>query len=559
MDAYNRGYFEGLAGLGGVGSTIGSATLLKQSSTVIDTPETDAGFYAAAYQLADGSIVISYRGTDQLTALPWDKFGSDIWNGYSLAVGSPEAKQAAMAIQFYKSVLASVTSQGGSPNIVVTGHSLGGGLAGLVGALYGLEGVLFDNMPFEAGANAAHTFSTQGEFVPDLEGGGEYLVNTDLRQLIYGSQEPWAIDRSALGAVHVDGEFLAALRLLQSTPSTPLEPGPGIDLPGIDSGIAGGNLHSISLLVLLQFAYSTPGVGTDWQAASKYIVPQLFDDEIASIVGVAALKGASDPDLNNVMRDAIAYSALDPESSDESKPFGDSAIRALFDDADELGRVVGADDANELLTDSLLNDGVSKGLAKIVVQYAGDLARSDAEGTEEKDGVLRLSEDGSELSADLDPEKWAATFNTGATAGGEERIVGLEDLVDGLRRKVVEVTSPVGDAINAAFDAYEAATSHDEQLYADVTWLAAAAGDTAVTLDAIEAADAHGGGHGASILIGGGGADTLTGGHGADLVLGGKGDDTFTASGPAARSRPYGTPSMLLREQQRRPLELQVV
>ncbi len=78
MDSYNRGYGAGLAdgegeltvdgfdadGLGGIGSKIGDATFLKQSDSKLDSPEVAAGFYAAAYQLPDGEVVISYRGTE---------------------------------------------------------------------------------------------------------------------------------------------------------------------------------------------------------------------------------------------------------------------------------------------------------------------------------------------------------------------------------------------------------------------------------------------------------------------------------------------------------------
>lgn len=53
---------------------------------------------------------------------------NEIWTGYGVAAGTPSGRQAELAIRFYKSFL----NQGIS-NITVTGHSLGGGLAGLVG------------------------------------------------------------------------------------------------------------------------------------------------------------------------------------------------------------------------------------------------------------------------------------------------------------------------------------------------------------------------------------------------------------------------------------------
>ncbi len=69
MDAYNQGCG---AGITEVGSQIGSATRVQDSSMLRDAEgkslDHGIGFYAAAYQLADGSKIISYRGTDNAGA-----------------------------------------------------------------------------------------------------------------------------------------------------------------------------------------------------------------------------------------------------------------------------------------------------------------------------------------------------------------------------------------------------------------------------------------------------------------------------------------------------------
>ncbi len=82
MDAYNRGYNSGISA---VGNQIGSATVYKDALDESLLPAGAAqaiGFYAAAYQLADGSIVISYRGTDEYLLDPL--------NGYGVAIGSTD-------------------------------------------------------------------------------------------------------------------------------------------------------------------------------------------------------------------------------------------------------------------------------------------------------------------------------------------------------------------------------------------------------------------------------------------------------------------------------------
>ena len=73
MDAYNRGYNQGIEGLGGIGSNIGTAMISDQSDTLPNTPGVATSFYALAYTIgtgvdgiAPGTTVISYRGTDDI-------------------------------------------------------------------------------------------------------------------------------------------------------------------------------------------------------------------------------------------------------------------------------------------------------------------------------------------------------------------------------------------------------------------------------------------------------------------------------------------------------------
>ena len=155
LDAYNQGY---KAGINHGQTQIGSATFLTDKG---DLEAQSHGFYGLAYtlnsavgDLAAGTTIISYRGTDDIIGInAGNFFSSDMWNGYSLALGgTPGANQSELAIQFYQSV----AGDGVDPrtaNITLTGHSLGGGLAGLLGALYGREALIFDHMAFEGGAN----------------------------------------------------------------------------------------------------------------------------------------------------------------------------------------------------------------------------------------------------------------------------------------------------------------------------------------------------------------------------------------------------------------------
>ena len=126
MDSYNRGYEEGIEGLGGKNSKVGSATLLDDSSILKDENgnRTDeaAGFYAIAYDTEDYGTVISYRGTNNAT---------DYFRGWTVAAGIVDTfTQADETLAFYTAVTGKDYWEGAAEDVIVTGHSLGGGLAG---------------------------------------------------------------------------------------------------------------------------------------------------------------------------------------------------------------------------------------------------------------------------------------------------------------------------------------------------------------------------------------------------------------------------------------------
>lgn len=131
MDAYNRGYNEAINGLSSVvGTKIGNATIVSDSSVLGAGVDVGAGFYGVAYNL-NGTNVIAYRGTDALLSLPDNPIGSDVWNGYGLGAGSARSRQLALALQFYQAV----AGAGVDPRwttIELTGHSLGGGVTGML-------------------------------------------------------------------------------------------------------------------------------------------------------------------------------------------------------------------------------------------------------------------------------------------------------------------------------------------------------------------------------------------------------------------------------------------
>jgi hypothetical protein len=142
LDSYNRGYNPGVSGLSDVpGTPVGNWTILD---TDLPAGSEVANFYASAY-LSGGTVVISYRGTD-------DPLGDSVaWTGG----GGFQTRQAELAAQFYYQV----KQEYPGANIVLTGHSLGGGLAGLVSMVTGSPAYIYDNMPFELSAENTLAFA----------------------------------------------------------------------------------------------------------------------------------------------------------------------------------------------------------------------------------------------------------------------------------------------------------------------------------------------------------------------------------------------------------------
>lgn len=135
MDSYNRGYAPGISGLSdAAGEQIGNSTISNRLQDVSSTFESEseaAGFYAVAYN-TDYGKVISYRGTDNIfNLIPWsDEPGGDFWNGWGTGSGSSNTTQAGLAVEFYQSVTGTSDIDPRTGIALLTGHSLGGGLAG---------------------------------------------------------------------------------------------------------------------------------------------------------------------------------------------------------------------------------------------------------------------------------------------------------------------------------------------------------------------------------------------------------------------------------------------
>ncbi|MEM5494468.1 calcium-binding protein [Hoeflea sp. AS16] len=436
MDSYNRGYDAGIGdgqnvvdgvdvdGLGEAGSTIGSAVVLNFS---LPQGSQAAGFYAVAYQW-NGETVISYRGTDG---------GWDYLKGWLIGAGlTSDWTQADEALAFYEAVTGQAYTAGPAANTIVTGHSLGGGLAGLVSALTGTQGYGFDHMPFGIAAlGVTLTDSVENPPLDFSNFNAIAITNEILESVRDGSVQSYAGQvLAAISAIVGQPALAAALRelgvaeseltqyfesLIPDGPLTNIESHSDVSRwELLDRAV---RLHMVDYLIQLQFANENIHIYTQWHNVGADFFNAYFDNDVAVAAGAESLGGASS--LTGKMGRAIAYSAID----EGTRVFGDTGIRAMFDDLNEIGTVFGNENRNPFLDAELFplsfdTTSIRSLLVRIAVQYSGALAINKVEqagaaaaidGLSPLEGVIGLSADSDTLALDLSSVLWRDMLATG--------------------------------------------------------------------------------------------------------------------------------------------------
>lgn len=280
-----------------------------------------------------------------------------------------------MAFAFYNSV------GGGDPrtaNISLTGHSLGGGLAGLVGSVYNKNSTLFDGMGFLSAAKGIYNYATT-PLMAHLD-----ADRLEFKTTVYGSLTPWStVNTSRLSLIYMKDEVLDGMISGRGSQGiTELQLNLGYD----QAGLSGSELHSISSLVMTMYANGLSN--QNWKAAAQYFWPVLYDDAFANKIGITEQsvpgENTTDKEYSSVLRQIIAYSAID----EGERPYGDTAIRALYDDANDLGTALKASTSENLVN-------AADSISQVMVQYASILAIKDREGLTSPfvNGVLKSSAD----------------------------------------------------------------------------------------------------------------------------------------------------------------------
>ena len=544
MDSYNRGYTPNVVldgdSFGLAKIKVINAQGLALDSSILGSSQTgflddEIGFYAITYEYG-GKTVISFRGTDDVDGFG-DVFGSlDRQYGWGLGAGSITSEQARMAIEFYQLVAGNYSS-----DVVLTGHSLGGGLAGYVAALYGKNANVYDSMTFELGAKNTANYTIT--LVNDLGGGlsvevkpselstymppsGYSIINitpkasSDLIDLVYGASNQWDYNLAGIKGYYLEGEVLASMLPLRSGVAELHEYDLGFSTWGPD-GIDSFDLHSISSLVMRIYA-SELSTTSKWSNASQYFWPILYDKNFAlGISGISQHPGqyASGDKWDDILRVALAYSAIN-DGDNNAKPFGDTGIAALFNDANDLGGLLEGNNASERIQEYATD------ISKVFVQFAGSLALNKVlQGifTDAKDGALTFSDAANTLTL---------SFNATLWANAEASIAGLTSRED-IFNHIVTDSGDAGKLAAYMTSLWGNATS---EAIEHIVFATGNTGNSQMSDFVSDKADIFIGGDSHDLILGSAndnlifgfdGNDTINAGNGDDIIYGGVGRDTI--------------------------------
>ena len=522
MHAYNSGdsnfHINGIAS-----SNIGDYDFRRSFISTADYP--NSGFSATAFVMnsgtSDGTIILSIRGTNPENL-------TDVQGGYAIGAGQSAifSPQMLTAIQAYQSLIRG-DEDFYNAKVELTGHSLGGGIAGYLASIYGQKATIFNNMPYYDAAGKDHDDSVA---YPD-RGLTNYLYHGD------GIKD---LDTSEITSYATTGEFLGALRAINSGPNvTYLD-----SYSGLHNPLA---LHSMALQVSLQWASYTGN--EQWHSFGQSLWDAYLGADVAATISQAGTMVGTGGSASTVVQEAIAYSAI--LSGD--LVFGNTAIYAMFNDATDVAKAIDQDNS------AAPSATVSDTIGKIIVEYAGYLAINEVTAEEDgdaRDGVVRLSSSKTTLSVSFSNADWAfsgkqelSSFKLDLINAQRDDPAFWDQLLQDLRvysrhnqaaENLLDIITSVSYQVAANPTVYQAPNSGLDLLFLQSGSIDLGGGTGESVNHAVVGSNESTlflGGNGSDITIGGTGADTFTGSKGNDVIDGGDGlsaagvsDDTVNYS-----------------------------
>ncbi|MFZ4802591.1 MAG: DUF7619 domain-containing protein, partial [Chlorobium sp.] len=447
------------------------------------------GFEAKSF-IKGNEIVISYAGTNPDTSAGWGDIVTDLISGIGIYTD-----QLLQAAKFYLDI----KKNNPYADITLTGHSLGGGLASLVGVFFDQITITFDQAPFRNAANEWNAIALKGLLMSEFSDTGLLdPLNEFILLELFGPE--LYVRESKVSNYNVEGEFLtvlcdlSSLSRIGSQQTTLLH---GAPLPSLM-----GDLHSPALL--------TAFLQNDLFRTVTFKLPEV----ISLIFNEAMYSKDASSSIENFLEHIIRHefgNVLDVPSPDHM-------LTRFTDDLWSIAQDGGLSMARfGLLADNL----VGKSLIAFAMQkyYDEQPVDSNKELFVQKSGCLEF--DLNDVAGSIDQAKGYNLFFKdflNDCFSKEERSL-ISGILPGLHNWYIQAGN---DAMNVT-DSY----NHGAFMFGYSDSDSLTGGEQADLLIGGDGNDVLTGGDGNDILIGGNGFDYLIGGNGNDILSGGLGSDTL--------------------------------
>ena len=434
------------------------------------------GFSARVFVGPTGQIVIAYAGTEFRVGEAG--FVNDFVSGNIPLASGFYGAQAFEAAKLYIEVR---NAFGATADITFTGHSLGGGLAGLMGVLFDRPATVFAPAPFELSATdlSPALFSVRARL--------NDIGYSDVKLNDYRYFRDFASRESRVASYAIRGEILESIPAIVPR----IEGNRTALLDGVYSALGGGDRHSIDLHAALLLSPSFLSLAE----SLPELLPVLFDKNQYGFEVLARAPSI----LMRLIRNEVGL--FDRQGNLISAP---NQLLTKF--STDVNQVVGVDSG---MLDSPLRQALVAAAAERY--YISESASASNFFSSYGNGIhFQLSGLGDQFSNLKSPRL-------------------LADLIS--ENEAVEFGIP--EAVQTALraQAWHVHASNAAMTWTDAEGLndAALGGGGADILD---------GGAGRDLLVGGAGGDNLKGGTGNDKLFGDSGDDTL--DGGAGSDELYG-------------------
>ena len=470
----------------------------------------DTGFEAVSF--TNGTeIVISFAGTKDAL----DVGDNEANIGLATGLGSVQLLQ---AVEYYLQVKAANPDA----NITFTGHSLGGGLAALMGVFFGKQAVTFDQAPF---ANTAEqglfgtasyaldlkTYLLGKTYTDPAMAAARDIAVLDLSSFLQVQQNIGGIPNSDLVTnINVQGEFLS------SAPTTLFDRiGTTTDeILNSSTGVSGFDLHAQSLLTAFLQSDQTATTTAAGQKQSLNQVTFKLTDLLGMIFDSNLFY--NDPNNKNNPQRNFLENLVRHESGVRDPVTGATTITAdaMVDRfTSDLWKL--AQDGGLTLTENPTYynwNNVSKALTAFAMQfYYEDTANAKDPNKQLFTDLTKTGEGNNGIRFDMhDVSKDVATA------------MDANDKVDLTKAKGYKYFQDYIDTTGMFSPAEKSIIKSILPTMRDWYVQAGASGMTATDASTGSAQANRG-----AFMLGGNGADTLTGGTKADLLVGNAGDDVL--------------------------------